>query len=51
MRLKSDPVINISLPDYDFIHADSVTNAGGVAVYKFEISHGLEMKLNGCEEL
>ena len=55
-RLKGNPLINISLPDYNFVHSDSVTNAGGVAVYvstkyKFQLDCDLEMKLNGCEEL
>ena len=55
-RLKGNPLINISLPDNNFVHSDSVTNAGGVAVYvstkyKFKLDCDLEMKLNGCEEL
>jgi len=56
-RLLGDPMINILLlPDYNFIHADSVANTGWVAVYisskyEFEIDQDLEMKLNGCKEL
>ena len=55
-RLKGNPLINISLPDYNFVHSDSVTNAGGVAVYvstkyKFKLDCDLEMILNGWEEL
>ena len=55
-RLKGNPLINISLPDYNFVHSDSVTNAGGVAVYvstkyKFKLDCDLEMILNGCKKL
>ena len=55
-RLKGEPLINIAIPDYNFIHADSPTNAGGVGIYilskhRYELNHGLEMKIEGCEEL
>ena len=38
-----NPLINIQLNNYSFIHANSKTNAGGVAMYiydnvKFEVS-------------
>ena len=29
-RFKGDPLINIAIPNYNFVHADSVANAGGV---------------------
>ena len=42
-RIKHEPLINIELNNYSFIHANSKTNAGGVAMYihdsvKFEVS-------------
>ena len=42
-RIKHEPLINIQLNNYSFIHANSKTNAGGVAMYihdtvKFEVS-------------
>ena len=55
-RLKGDPLINICLPNYSFVHADSLTNAGGVGIYvsskfQFEVDPTLEIKINGCEIL
>ena len=32
-NIKSTTVDNLSLTDYAFIHNDSTTNAGGVAIY------------------
>ena len=32
-RIKDDLLINISIPNYNFFHKDSPTNAGGVAIY------------------
>ena len=32
-RLKSKPLINIELPHYKFLHVDTTTAAGGVAIY------------------
>ena len=47
---------NITITNYNFVHADSITNAGGVAIYissnyNFELDPELDMKVNGCEEL
>ena len=55
-RLKADPLINIAILNYNFVNADSVTNAGGVRVYvpskfKFQVDHELILNLNGCEEI
>ena len=56
-RLKSDPVLNVNIPGYTFIHKPSNTNAGGVAMYinnqlQFEILHDCQLALqNGCEDL
>ena len=32
-KIKISPLINISLSGYEFFHVDSLTNAGGVAIY------------------
>ena len=32
-KIKISPLINISLPGYEFFHVDSPTNAGGVVIY------------------
>ena len=55
-RLKGDPLINVSIPGYNFLHSDSVTNAGGVAIYvsskfQFTIDHELNLNVNGCEDI
>ena len=55
-RLKGNPLINIAIPNYNFVHADSVTNAGRVGVYvsskfRFEVDLELNLNLNGCEEI
>ena len=55
-RLKGNPLINIAIPNYNFVHADSVTNAGGVGVYvsskfSFQVDLELNLNLNGCEEI
>ena len=31
--MKKDPLINIELTNYSFVHANSKSNAGGVAIY------------------
>jgi len=48
--LKGDPLINISQPNYNFIHADSPTNAGRVAIYILSKCK-YEMNTVGCEDL
>ena len=32
-RIKDQPLINVAIPNYSFVHANSTSNAGGVAVY------------------
>ena len=32
-RIKNDPLVNITIPQYKFYHVDSQISAGGVAVY------------------
>ena len=53
--LATEPLTNITIPDYNFAHTGSVTNAGGVAIYisskyKFELVQSYNMNLNGCED-
>ena len=55
-RLKGEPLINISIPNYKFVHTDSTTKAGGVAVYTssrfdFELDCELEQHIKGCKDL
>ena len=33
IRLKNQPITNISIPVYSFVHVDSASNAGDVAAY------------------
>ena len=56
-RLRDDSLTNISTPNYNFVHTDSITNGvvGGVTVYtssnyNFELDLKLDMKVNGCDE-
>ena len=56
IQLKGEPLTNITIPDYNFAQTDSVTNAGGVAIYisskyEFELVQSYNMNLNGCEDL
>ena len=55
-RLKEQPLININIPGYSFIHTDSLTNAGGVAMYiSTAIQHSIltdvQMDTDGCENI
>ena len=53
-RIKGDPLINISIPNYNFVHKYSPTNAGGVAISKkhqFKVIQEFKLNLKGCEEL
>ena len=55
-RIKSDPLINILIPNYNFFHKNSPTNAGGVAIYvskkhQFKVMQEFKLNLKGCEEL
>ena len=36
-RIKGQPSLNLSIPNYIFLHVDSETHAGGVAMYIREI--------------
>ena len=55
-RIKGDPLVNISLPQYNLVHDDSTTRAGEVAIYvskkfRFETEPKFKMKIDGCEDL
>ena len=55
-RIRGDPLVNLSLPQYNFVHDDSTTRAGGVAIYvskkfRFETEPKFKMKIDGCEDL
>ena len=55
-QIKGDPLVNISLPQYNLVHDDSTTRAGGVAIYvskkfRFETEPKFKMKIDGCEDL
>ena len=55
-KLKSLPLRNLSIPNYEFYFSNSPTNAGGVAIYisKHFIVHNASKQLigiTGCEDL
>ena len=50
-RIKKDPLINIELTNYSFAHVNSISNAGGVAIYirnnlNYEISQNQHVLTN-----
>ena len=47
-KIKHQPLLDISLPNYNFIHAASPTNAGAVGLY---ISDFLEYEILGINSL
>lgn len=55
-RLKSDPISNISLKGYTFIHSPTRTNAGGVGLYirdgiSFRYTNQYIIECADCEQL
>nr|XP_039254392.1 uncharacterized protein LOC120331388 [Styela clava] len=55
-KLKSDPVVNISIRGYNFLHTPTKTNAGGVGLYfKSNLNPSLVNKymlgITSCEDL
>ena len=55
-RIKTDPLININILGYTFLHYFSPTNAGGVGVYisnviTFSGNQILRLVVQGCENL
>ena len=57
-KIKISPLINISLPGYEFFHVDSPTNAGGVAIYisnilqlQYDLIYDFNLDLLSCEDI
>ena len=55
-RLQAEPLIDVGLPAYTFIHENSPTIIGGVAMYiknsiKFERPGEYNLKVSGCENI
>ena len=55
-KIKHEPLLDISLPNYNFIHAASPTNAAGVGLYisdslNYEILGTNSIHISGCESL
>ena len=55
-ELKSKCCTNIQIPNYNFVHVDSLTNAGGVGLYvnkklQYIVRQDLELPIDGCESL
>ena len=55
-RIKTNPLININIPGYTFLHYPSPTNAGGVGVYvsndvTFSENQTFRLEVQGCENL
>ena len=54
-KIKNNPMLNLSIPGYKFVHANSLTNAGGVGVYVSEAFHfeiiTFDFQYAGCEQL
>ena len=56
MRLKGDPLVNVLISGYNFVHSDTVTSAGGVAIYissefQFTLNCELNLNVNDCEDM
>ena len=55
-RLKNQPLLNIDISGYTFIHIDSPTTAGEVAMYisnalQFSVITNLQLTVNECENI
>ena len=55
-KLKNQPLLNIDISGYTFIHIDSPTTAGGVAMYvsnalQFSVITDLQLTVNECENI
>jgi len=55
-KLKSKCCTNIQIPNYNFVHVDSLTNAGGVGLYvnkrlQYTVRQDLELPIDRCESL
>ena len=55
-KIKTSPLLNISIPGYEFFHADSLSNAGGVALYiskqlQYDLNYDFNLNLSSCEDI
>ena len=55
-RLKTQPLLNIDISGYTFVHIDSPTTAGGVAMYisnalQFSVLNNLQLTVKECENI
>ena len=55
-KIKISPLINISLPGYEFFHFDSSTNTGGVAIYisnqlQYDLIYDFNFDVLSCEDI
>ena len=55
-KINSNSTVNFSIPQYFFLHVDSKTNAGGVALYikeniRFKVRNDLNVQVDKCENL
>jgi len=55
-KLKSKCCTNIQIPNYNYVHVDSLTNAGGVGLYvnkklQYTVRQDFELPIDGCESL
>ena len=55
-KLKSKCCTDIQIPNYNFVHVDCLTNAGGVGLYvnkkmQYTVRQDLELPVDGCESL
>ena len=55
-RLKTQPLLNIDISGYTFVHIDSPITAGGVAMYisnalQFSVLNNLQLTVNKCENI
>ena len=55
-RLKTRPFLNIDISGFTFVHIDSPTTAGGVAMYisnaqQFSVLNNLQLIVNECENI
>jgi len=55
-RLKTTPLLNIDISGYSFVHNDSTTNAGGVAMYisnalPYSLLSNVHMDIDECENI
>ena len=55
-KINSNTCLNLNIPNFDFFHNDSPTNAGGVGIYvnqslKYKLRNDLLLNVPNCEDL